>query len=279
MRERVVIKWGGGLITKKDVLKQPHLEIIGSLADQILECNLLGIDVILVHGAGSFGHLKAKKYRLADGRLDLPDARILGAMTQDEAISEVRNDMLELNQHIMEALTLRDISAVSLPPHQWANGTGAEFKGSLEHFIQAPKGITMVTFGDVVACQGEKEFGILSGDDLVARLAIEVPHVSRLIFAIGGVDGVLAVPPILAGPEDLIEVLTPDHVFDGEHESAIDVTGGIGLKVERGFYVAEHGIDVIMVNGGFPSRVLDACAGRLVRGTKLSPSNSNSKHQ
>jgi isopentenyl phosphate kinase len=63
MRERVVIKWGGGLITKKDVLKQPHLEIIGSLADQILECNLLGIDVILVHGAGSFGHLKAKKYR------------------------------------------------------------------------------------------------------------------------------------------------------------------------------------------------------------------------
>ena len=51
MRERVVIKWGGGLITKKDVLKQPHLEIIGSLADQILECNLLGIDVILVHGA------------------------------------------------------------------------------------------------------------------------------------------------------------------------------------------------------------------------------------
>ena len=94
MRERVVIKWGGGLITKKDVLKQPHLEIIGSLADQILECNLLGIDVILVHGAGSFGHLKAKKYRLADGRLDLPDARILGAMTQDEAILEVRNDML-----------------------------------------------------------------------------------------------------------------------------------------------------------------------------------------
>ena len=270
MRERVVIKWGGGLITKKDVLKQPQLDIIGSLADQIFECNKEGIDIILVHGAGSFGHLKAKTYRLAEGRLNSPEANSLGPLTQDEAIEEVRNDMMELNRHIMDALTKRDISAVSLPPHQWANETGTEFNGSLEHFIQAPKGITMVTFGDVVSCRDEREFGILSGDDIVARLAVEVPHVSRLVFAIGGVDGVLAVPPSIAEPEDLIEVLAPEHVFDGEHESAIDVTGGIGLKVERGFYVASHGIDVIMVNGGHPSRVLDACKGIEVRGTKLS---------
>jgi isopentenyl phosphate kinase len=279
MRERVVIKWGGGLITKKDILKQPQLDVIGSLADQILECNLLGIDVILVHGAGSFGHLKAKKYRLAEGRLNPSDSITLGPMTQDEAIVEVRKDMLELNQHIMDALTERDISAVSLPPHQWANETGADFKGSLEHFIHAPKGITMVTFGDVVSCEGNKEFGILSGDDLVARLAIEVPHVTRLIFAIGGVDGVLAVPPMQAGPDDLIEVLTSEHVFDGEHESAIDVTGGIGLKVDRGFYVAGHGIEVTMVNGGHPSRVLDACVGRDVRGSKLHAPASISNQQ
>ncbi|WP_338174337.1 isopentenyl phosphate kinase [Candidatus Poseidonia alphae] len=279
MRERVVIKWGGGLITKKEVLKQPLLDVIGSLADQILECNREGIDVILVHGAGSFGHLKAKTYRLAEGRLNTSEAHSLGPLTQDEAIEEVRNDMMELNRHIMDALTKRDISAVSLPPHQWANETGTDFKGSLEHFIQAPKGITMVTFGDVVSCHGHREFGILSGDDIVARLAVEVPDVSRLVFAIGGVDGVLAVPPANAGPEDLIEVLTPEHVFDGEHESAIDVTGGIGLKVDRGFYVASHGIDVIMVNGGHPSRVLHACKGRDVRGTKLSVSSSDFKQQ
>ena len=279
MRERVVIKWGGGLITKKDVLKEPQLDVIGSLADQILECNRGGIDVILVHGAGSFGHLKAKTYRLAEGRVDSSEANLLGPLTQDEAIEEVRNDMMELNRHIMDALTVRDISAVSLPPHQWATDTGTAFKGSLEHFIQAPKGITVVTFGDVVSCQDSREFGILSGDDLVARLAVEVPHVSRLVFAIGGVDGVLAVPPANAGPDDLIDILTPEHVFDGEHESAIDVTGGIGLKVDRGFYVASHGIDVIMVNGGHPSRVLHACKGSEVRGTKLSVPSSDFKQR
>jgi len=269
MRERVVIKWGGGLITKKDELKQAKLDVIDSLAQQVLECNLAGIDVILVHGAGSFGHLKAKKYRLAEGRLDDVQSRNLGALTQDEAIVEVRNDMLELNQHIMNALTKLDISAVSLPPHEWVKGIGQHFEGSLEFFISAPKGITMVTFGDVVPCEGKQEFGILSGDDLVARLAVEIPDVSRLVFAIGGVDGVLAVPPSQAGPNDLIENLLPEDAFEGEHESAIDVTGGIGLKVKRGFHVASHGIEVIMVNGEEPNRVLDACKGNPVRGTTL----------
>jgi len=269
MRERVVIKWGGGLITQKDELKQPKFDVIESLADQILACNRVGIDIILVHGAGSFGHLKAKMYQLADGRLRGQESNRLGPLTQDQAIQEVRDDMMELNQHIMNALTKRDISAVSLPPHQWARETGANFEGSLEYFTSAPKGITIVTFGDVVPCDGSKEFGILSGDDLVARLATEVPDVSRLVFAIGGVDGVLSVPPSKAGPEDLIEILSPGDVFEGKHESAIDVTGGIGLKVTRGFHVASHGIDVIMVNGGVPERVLAACKGEPVRGTTL----------
>ena len=265
----MVIKWGGGLITQKDQLKQPRFDVINSLADQIMECNRVGIDIVLVHGAGSFGHLKAKKYKLADGRLKGSMSRQLGPLTQDQAIEEVRNDMMELNQHIMDALTKRDISAVSLPPHQWARETGVNFQGSLEYFSDAPKGITMVTFGDVVQCDGDKEFGILSGDDLVARLAIEVPNVTRLVFAIGGVDGVLSVPPSQAGPDDLIEKLSPQDVFRGEHETSIDVTGGIGLKVARGFHVASHGIDVIMVNGGVSERVLAACKGEPVLGTIL----------
>ena len=65
MRERVVLKWGGGLITEKDTMKTVRQDVLDSLAAQLESCIREGIDVVLVHGAGSFGHMKAKAYNLA----------------------------------------------------------------------------------------------------------------------------------------------------------------------------------------------------------------------
>ena len=270
MRERVVIKWGGGLITQKDRMKTVRTDVLDHLADQLESCITAGLDVVLVHGAGSFGHLKAKAYRLADGRL--PDGEVPVEMTQDEAVMAVRKDMIELNQHVLNALTKYDISAVVLHPHQWARNTGPTFEGSLEMFAAAPRGIVMVTHGDVVECDGPADFGILSGDDLVLRLATELPNVKRLVFAMGGVEGVLSSPPTGVDDEQLLmPVLQRSDVFDGTHHEAMDVTGGIGLKVARGFQAAESGVEVHLVSGEHDGRVRDACLGLDVRGTVLSP--------
>jgi len=102
---------------------------------------------------------------------------------------------------------------------------------------------------------------------LVYRLATEVPNVRRLVFAIGGVDGLLRVPPEHANEDDLIEEWSPSIAFEGAHHSDIDVTGGIGLKAARGAQAAAHGVDVHMVNGGIAERVYKACLGLPVRGT------------
>jgi len=100
-------------------------------------------------------------------------------------------------------------------------------------------------------------------------LAIEIPNVKRLVFAIGGVDGILRCPPNRATEDDLIEIWSPDIEFEGEHKSDIDVTGGIGLKAARGAKVAQNGIEVMMVSGQHPQRVADACIGVATRGTKV----------
>ena len=266
MRERVVVKWGGGLITEKHAMKTVRHEVLASLADQIDECLSAGVDVILVHGAGSFGHLKAKQYQLAEGKLD--GTIFSGDMTQEEAVEAVRQDMRELNGHVMEALTRLDISAVSLSPHTWVRNTGPNFDGDLSLFEEAPKGIVVVTHGDVVDCD-VGSFGILSGDDLVVRLANEISGVHRLVFAMGGVEGVLASPPNDEADDVLLETLGREQLFEGEHASEMDVTGGIGLKVNRGFLVAEKGVEVLLVSGEHEHRVTDACLGRPVVGTKL----------
>lgn len=268
MRERVVLKWGGGLITQKDTMKTVRHAILDSLAEQLEECLLQGMDVVLVHGAGSFGHLKAKAYKLAEGKVS--DANLPAERSQEEAVIDVRNDMMELNAHVLAALTKRDVSAVSLPPHQWAKNTGPNFEGDLSLFESAPPGIVVITHGDVVDCDEPARFGVLSGDDLVYRLATELSGVKRLVFAMGGVEGVLREPP--NGVEDglkLIEQLHQDDVFEGEHMQAMDVTGGIGLKVQRGFQAADQGVEVLLVSGEMDTRVKDACLGNTVRGTRL----------
>ena len=142
-----------------------------------------------------------------------------------------------------------------------------DFQGDLKRFTFLNDDQIHITFGDVVEVEGQQQFGILSGDDLVVRLALELPRVKRLVFAIGGVDGLLRVPPEFATEDDLIENWSPDIEFEGVHQSDIDVTGGIGLKASRGAHVAAHGIEVLMVNGGIPERVLAAMLGNAVRGT------------
>ena len=268
MRDRVVIKWGGGLITDKSSLCTPNLDVLKQLASTVAECHAAGQEVILVHGAGSYGHLRAKNWRLNEGHVaDVPQPEGSICTTQRDAVEQVRQEMLELNQHVCAALADAGISSVVHPPHQWATNTGMDFQGDLKRFTFVNDDQIHITFGDVVEVEGQQQFGILSGDDLVVRLALELPRVKRLVFAIGGVDGLLRVPPEFATEDDLIENWSPDIEFEGVHQSDIDVTGGIGLKASRGAHVAAHGIEVLMVNGGIPERVLAAMLGNAVRGT------------
>ena len=49
MRERVVLKWGGGLITEKDTMKTVRQDVLDSLAAQLESCIREGIDLSLIH--------------------------------------------------------------------------------------------------------------------------------------------------------------------------------------------------------------------------------------
>ena len=275
----VVVKLGGGLITEKEKLCTPKLAIIDSLCGVIAQIANEGYSVILVHGAGSFGHLKAKRWSLHLGRLDATElaASIVNDVategyisSQDEAIIAVRKDMIILNNYVIAGLEKHGISTKVYPPHEWVIGTGEKFQGDVSIFADHHPLEVKVAFGDVVACEGRREFGILSGDDLVYRIAVEVPNVSRLVFALGGVDGLLRSPPIDGEPQDLLFEWRESDGFSGEHSENIDVTGGIFLKAERGSQVANQGIEVKMVRG-VAATLYSAMKGEDCRGTLILP--------
>ena len=245
---RVLIKLGGGLITFKDELCKVRTEILNACAEQIAAMVELGWKPIIVHGAGGFGHLRAKEFSLNIGR----DDSIMG---QDEAVEMVRAEMLELNSYVCRALIENGLKVSSHPPHTWSRGTGKSFNGTLERFDTQGM-VIPVTHGDVNDCEEPQSFGILSGDHLMQRLS-SIEGVSIAIFAMYGVDGIMTHPPGSDEENTLIEEIDSDISFSPSHDARIDVTGGISLKVSCARSMAAEGIDVWLVNGEYPQRMVE----------------------
>jgi isopentenyl phosphate kinase len=266
MQDLVIIKFGGGLITTKDEMCSARIAVISALANEVATLIKDKKRVIIVHGAGSFGHLKAKRWRLHEGRVNsgLPVNDLISS--QDEAVETVRQDMLNLSELVATELENIGLKSLSHPPHQWATEIGPNFSGDLSRFATEP-GLVHITFGDVVSCQGEPEFGILSGDDICYRLAIEL-NATHMIFAMGGADGVLSAPPS-DDSASLISTWYPGVKYKGVHRSEIDVTGGIHLKLQRAAAISESVTNVWIINGEYPERIVEIVNSGKTLGTRI----------
>lgn len=192
----VVIKYGGGLITTKDKLCKANYEHINGLSEVVEKLDKC--HVIIVHGAGSFGHLKAKEHKLHLGH-DPASAK-----EQSIAIQEVRNDMKTLASIVEKSLQNLSLQVRVYHPHECGfEGTKYDFKCNplqFEEMFQSHHRIISVIHGDVVETQGNEKFGILSGDDIALRLILEAEKSQKfkklhMIFAMTGADGVMTLPP------------------------------------------------------------------------------------
>ena len=209
--------------------------------------------------------------------------------TQLDAVNLVRQELIQLNKIVLNELRSNGIRCENFSPHKWAKGTGVDFTGSLESFAKPLNGFVPVCHGDVVDIDSPQKFGILSGDDIIVRLCLEIPNVAALIFAVGDVDGLLYSPPSNDGMDNtidaesnsydnpnLIKVWSPSQTFTAIHHSEIDVTGGIGLKAARGAYVAERKKNedlfrVLLLNGKNYKNLVSAMNGGEFVGTQIIP--------
>tara|TARA_B100001123_G_C15244303_1_gene1000301 strand:+ start:748 stop:1560 length:813 start_codon:yes stop_codon:yes gene_type:complete len=262
--ERVVIKLGGSLITEKSKLCTPRREVIKEIALAINELRSNGISMILVHGAGSFGHLKAKSWSLDKGTNESISGGF-GLTSQIDAVNSVRADMEHLNSIIVDELSNLDIPTMVHPPRDWVTGIGHNFTGDLSRF--ASYDFVHITFGDVVDCNDERLFGILSGDDLIYRIGTEMENVSRIIFAMGDVDGLMTEPPESENSK-LIQTWSSKDGINGLHDENVDVTGGIFLKASRAAKAAECGLDVLFIRGT-KNRIISASMGKDCISTRI----------
>ena len=264
VKGRIVIKLGGGLITNKNKAKTLDKDAINKVCEVINILKEEKYKIIIVHGAGSYGHILSKEMKISEGiNHDIRDKQI-------KAVKQIRENMRELNNEVIDSLKKVNLNSIGFPPSIWAKNIGKEFTGDISIFEKKLEGEIPICFGDVVDRDDEKEFGILSGDDLMYRLSIEIPDVNFTIFLLGDVDGVMDKPPDNSDAK-LISNWKNNDSIQTSHNSDVDVTGGMDLKLMRASEIAEKIDNVWFLNGNRPERILQLVRTGSAIGTKINP--------
>ena len=252
----IVIKLGGSVITDKSSYRTFRKSIVNRLCKEI---KASGKDVIVVHGAGSFGHIMAKENRLNDGFED---------ETQIPAVARVCYDMRELSSMIVESMMDAGIPAISVP-------TGSCFYMEDRKLVvdddtvirlMLEKGIMPVMFGDVV--QDKKlGFAICSGDQIVEVLSRRLGAES--VIFVSDIDGLFDSDPKHNKDSKLIREVTRETLNGTDTRSSVDdVTGGVREKMEAMLRMCSDDRECILVNGTVQGRLLSLLRGEDVPCTR-----------
>jgi isopentenyl phosphate kinase len=243
----ILLKLGGSVITFKGKPLSPNMECINRLSRIVASINK---PVIIVHGGGSFGHYWSVKYEMhtKPARYDL------------KGVSVVHESMIALNELLVNGLIESGAKPYSVMPSVFTHGLEPITKRIEELEAIAVGGVVPVTFGDIVHV-AEQNYSILSGDALMAILA-EVLLPSKVIFLVD-VDGLYSDLGIIR------EINYETYKSATFSKTTLDVTGGMKRKIEEGLKIAASGIDVMLVNGLKPQRVLNAINGGDFEGTLI----------
>jgi len=252
----IIVKLGGSVITVKSKVKTLRPDNIQRLVREVASVNE---EVILIHGAGSFGHKLAKKYKLNEGYQG--DWQLYG-------LSRVLRDVRELNHHLTCACVDEKLNPVSLAPASFVHFRNFNLNSLNEKLFSdnLQLGMTPLSFGDMVPDE-KKGFAVCSGDDLMWYLATRLkPRIA--VFATN-VDGVFDSNPKEDPSAELLEMITPDTIkgIRSVKVSGDDVTGEMRKKVKMGIEMARAGVDVHIVNGDVGGRLRKTIRGENVKGS------------
>lgn len=261
----VVLKLGGSVITRKSENKQEvnpkNLSRLAGEVSQALKKNKK-LKLVVVHGAGPFGHVLAKKYRLHEG---------LKSRKQVKGMALTHQSMEKLNIQVVEALQSKGVDAVTIQP----SAVGVLWNSKLSHFptgvIEAllVLGIVPVLYGDVLLDE-ETGVNILSGDHLVPYMARKL-KADRVIVATD-TPGIFDKDPKKNKDAKLIKRLDKNKLkkIKLTGSRAVDVTGGMERKVRELMELTKHKTKVKIVSALKPGLVKDAVLGKQVEGTTIS---------
>ena len=262
----IILKIGGSILTKKDSVEseidEGNLKRIASEIKSSIDNSKKDLDI--VHGAGSFGHPPAKKYKIGEpfSKEEYPEKRIGFAKTQ--------NAVKKLNMLICDALIKEDLPVVAIPASSFITTTNKRVsEGNLDRFNKfLEKGYIPIIYGDVVL-DNELEMAVISGDQIIQYLAINL-KADQVILGTD-VDGVYNKNPKTHEDAVFFERFSSlDDLDTLEGTTNVDVTGGMVGKIKELLYLADLGIESKIINADIENNVYKALENEELKGTIIS---------
>ena len=255
----IILKLGGSIITEKGGAPSFRDRLFDKIAKELSN---LEVNMILVHGAGSYGHPIAKEYSIHKG---------YNNPSQLKGVTETKRSMLSLTLKIVDSLIKHNVPVVPF----LSSSCMVAKSGRLEDIDLAPFkmlldiGMVPLCSGDVIADQ-KTGFTIVSGDQIAVHLAKKL-GADRVIFGCD-VDGIFDSDPKINPTAKLIEKLTLDNLrdmtFRGESFTT-DVTGGMSGKIKESLDFVSSGGEVIIMNLNKPQNLTKLLKGDEVQCTRL----------
>jgi isopentenyl phosphate kinase len=255
------VKFGGSLITDKQVESSFRQSVASRLAAEIAQALARDSDLHLLvgHGSGSFGHFAAKEFRT-----------IQGVQTSDEwrAFARVSVVAAELNYLVAKAFQEVGLPVWRIQPSASAvSHDGNMVSMALEPVRRALEhNLVPLVYGDV-SIDDVRGGTIVSTETIFSYLAQQLP-VKRILL-LGEVEGVLD----MGGR--LIPEIT-DQNFDRVEaglgaSSGVDVTGGMETKVRDMLALARRvpGLIIRIMDGRQPALLERTLLGYAQPGTLI----------
>jgi len=204
-------------------------------------------DLVLVHGAGSFGHMPAKEYGLP--QIFCP-----------EGIRVTHRSVSTLNELVVDALSKAGANPIPVHPLSCTLLKDGRIELiAVEPIVEMVRdGLLPVLHGDV-AMDVSRKAGIVSGDQLVSYLANAL---RAEVVAVGtNVNGVIfqGKPLKKITRDDLPSLET---ALGGS--AGVDVTGGMKGKLLELLYLADNGTNSVIFNACKEGNVARALMGEAV---------------
>jgi len=241
----IILKLGGSVITKKDA-EEPLINYndLNRIAEEITSSSF--DKLIIVHGAGSYGHPFAKKYEIGKkirNEQDFKRKKLGFCITQ----SWVK----KLNTIVCDSLREKGVLAVSIQPSSFIIAKNKRIYSCNLDLIKKylDLGFVPVIYGDVVPDINEFiRICVLSGDQIIKYLGENLKP-ERVVLG-SDVDGIYTKDPKKYEDAELMDTVTSLEDLNAEGSSNVDVTGGMNGKLLELLELAEMGIESEIINAG-----------------------------
>jgi isopentenyl phosphate kinase len=257
----VLIKLGGSVITDKRRAFKANDRSMHRIAGQLATRRE---KLILLNGAGSFGHIPVKRYGLNDGFSE----------QKRDNFAKTKVQLLRLQEILVSILCRHGLPAVPFIPSSFMMARSGRLcrveMGPLREFLDL--GLVPVFGGDLVP-DLDRGWTVISADQMASWIAPRI-WASMIIYGTD-VDGLYSSDPKVCKDAELIRTVRCRNIRRVARSAfgsrMPDITAGMRGKLLEAERAARRGVEVVIMNLGKPERLHLILNGKRGDWTKIVP--------